>query len=368
MHLSLSFNHNYGKSHIFSPSPYVYVPVDSDHISGRTSITSDFDYLVWNLINPSLGFQYIHESYELIDFINEERNLDNVKRNFGRVYCQAPIQQRFFGLVDAKISTGLSLDFLDEEIVLSPPQLQIEGGLSYQCPIIMGGFSTGFRQSTNPPSFTDLYWHRDAFSEGNSDLFHEKSESQHIRLFSAFDRDFVSVHCSIDFWARETDSVIVWNRGFDGIYRPMNMGKELANGQDHLFEIELFEILRFKWSNSLITSENKSKDRYLNGKTLPFIPSYLEKWDLSLNHFGLELAVSATNTGKKFTLPANTKWTDSYNILDSRISWLLPFKKFRISSSFLVKNITDICYETMPGYPAIGRNYQIILTVQKGER
>ncbi len=360
--LDLSLNMQRGWSNICSPTPYVYVPIDADHHTDMIKLTLNWHRDITDFLVPSAGFEFSHEGYRMSNNINHDNDLHRVSRNLPRLYGQISTEKVFWQTIIATLTPGLSLDIPEEGKVFSP---QIEGGISAGLKGIRLGLSSGWRSAYRSPSFTDLYWQRDAFSEGNQDLAAERSESAHLRIFGGIERSFVNLNISFDIWQTVTDSVISWNRGFDGLYRPVNLGTEMRQGQDHLLRLSLWETLHFTWSNTLIETEHMSGDRYLNGKALPFVPSHLEKWEAGFTKWGISAYFRGISKGKEYTLPANTKWNEAYTLHSAGLSYTHSFRALDMTTGLNLSNIMDVQYETMPGYPGTGRNYELIIQIKR---
>jgi outer membrane cobalamin receptor len=97
---------------------------------------------------------------------------------------------------------------------------------------------------------------------------------------------------------------------------------------------------------------------------------YLTLYSVKYEKNGFSALADYKTTGKRFTLTANTKWTDPYAVFNLRLMYIfLPFKNVRhleriqISAGGYIENVFCEKYEVMSGYPQPERNFSATLKI-----
>jgi outer membrane cobalamin receptor len=344
-------------NYYFSPRPFVYSPVDADHLVRGTLANTSLGY-AFSIALPRIGVEYAIEEYSAVNNLNESRNIGPVSRNMSSVWTEAPVSAKLLDILTVEITPSLRWDSCDEGDFALRKSLFL--GLSIAKAGFVGGMSGSYSEAFRLATFSDLYWQRDAFAEGNSNLAPEESQKKNIRLHCGYKAQWLDIYSSMDFFAREIDSVIVWRRGFDGIYRPYNSGGEETIGREDYIAIGLFNTLSLSWSNTSIQAIHRSPNPQLDGKWLPFRPEYIHRLsgEITLFHFSLQIDCNAV--GKRYLLEANTKWTEPYSTIDMALSYNLDLhRQFDLAIKTGIRNITDEDYEVMSGYPMPGRSFYL---------
>ncbi|MBN2541242.1 TonB-dependent receptor [bacterium] len=351
------------KRHYYSPRPYVYVPVDSDHLTNslRLNISLNREIKPFSL---EIGNEYYVESYELVNNLNNDLNIDPKYRRIFSLWFETPIRHSPLKGFTADLTPAIRWEVINSGRTNN--YFSLESGVAYHNAGILGGVEAGYSEAFRLPTFQDLYWLRDAFAEGNPDLAPEISYKRHLRIYAGFELNWFELSAGTDFFSRTVDSVIVWNRGFDGLYRPVNFSREETSGREDQVKIELLDLISFSWSNTLLTPLHRSEDPILDSLWLPFKPGYLQQGYIEINKWNASIKMRNRTIGKKFILPANTKWTEPYSIWDlyGKYSHSLGLWEFTITST--IENIFGEEYEVLAGYPMPGRNFELNLGLRYG--
>ncbi len=354
-----------GNRHYYSPRPYVYVPVDSDHRTNGYGVCASLSR-EFRFISPEIGGEFREEGYELTNNLNSDMNIPRKSREIGSMWLETPVLFEIGTLINSKISPAVRWDVIDNEKPVR--RVSIEASTSFCRWGANLGFSGGYAESFRMPGFQDLYWLRYAFAEGNPDLAPEETYKRHIRLFGGYCREWLEIDFGADFFSRTVDSVIVWNRGFDGLYRPVNFSREESHGRQDIIEIRLGSYVQFRWSNTLIEALHRKPGDYLDGKWLPFRPAYLQQAQINLRYKDFRLGLDSRMIGKRYILAANTKWTEPYSVWNIRAGYSFSVHKIRISVSASAENIFDKDYEVLVGYPMPGRSFSAGIGLRFGEK
>jgi len=345
-----------GNRYYYSPRPYVYVPVDSDHRTNGYGVCALLSR-EFRLISPGIGGEFREEGYELTNNLNSDMNIPRKSREIGSLWFEIPASFEIGTHANSKISPAVRWDVIDNE--KSVRRVSIEASTSVCKWGVSLGYSGGYAESFRMPGFQDLYWLRDAFAEGNPELAPEETYKRHIRIFGAYNLEWLDINFGTDFFSRTVDSVIVWNRSFDGLYRPVNFSREESHGREDIIEIRLGSYVQFRWSNTVIEALHKKTGDYLDSKWLPFRPAYLQQAQINLRYKNFQLGLDSRMIGKRYILAANTKWTEPYSVWNIRAGYSFSIYKIRISVNASAENIFDEDYEVLVGYPMPGRSFSV---------
>ncbi len=352
----------HSENYYSSPRPYVYSPVDADHLTFGMTANLTASYEIGPAM-PGIGGEYFMENYSMTNNLNSDRDIGPVDRDIYSLWFESPFAEEVYGF-DFKLSPSIRLDAIDDGEFGSNGNLS--AGLSRSMGDFSFGVSASYSEAYRLPTYGDLYWLRDAYSEGNPDLSPEKSYKRNARLYTSYNTDLVDVYISADFFSRTVDSVIVWKRGFDGLYRPYNLNREETSGREDIMKIDVFDILSVSWSNTTLESILRSPGSIIDGNWLPYRPNYTQYLSAEIEYCNASLELDYNWVGKRYLLEANTKWTKPYSTINISGNYTIRIHDFDISTHLSIKNITDTSYEILEGYPMPGRNYTIKTTIQYG--
>lgn len=347
-------------NYYYSPRPYVYSPVDADHrTDGLTAnLTASFKI---GSITPCIGVEYFAESYSMKNNTNLDMNIGPVKRDISSLWFESPFNEDFFGF-DFKLRPSVRMDAIDDGEFL--PNGNLSAGISRSVGDFNFGVSSSYSEAYRLPTYGDLYWLRDAYSEGNPDLSAENSYKRNARLYTSYNTNWLDLYISADFFSRTIDSIIVWKRGFDGLYRPYNLNREETSGREDIFNINAFDILNISWSNTTLESILRSPESIIDGNWLPYRPNYTQHLSAEIEYRNGSIRMDYNWMGKRYLLKANTKWTEPYSTINISGEYTIEIEKINIITQLLVDNITDISYEILDGYPMSGRKYEVKILIE----
>ncbi len=197
------------------------------------------------------------------------------------------------------------------------------------------------------PSFNDLYWPADSWSQGNPDLEPEQGWKYKIagRLF------LHPVKLQFSFTLSDLDQIILWGNQ-SGKWRPENLGKTLAYTTQGSLEYTtviknlLFQVVSsLSWNRSL--NNNDSSLYYLKNTVyspeikanLSLLLSRREKWQGALH---------LRYTSGRYITEDNSVSLPPYLLLDLHLQYRIVFVN--------INNILDQRTEEIQGYPQPGIN------------
>ncbi len=342
-----------------SPSPWVYVPVNSStnsnalHLS--SSVTGQF-----SIIAPNIGCSADIETYELQNNLNPSRGIGQKRRDNYAAWSEISLGTMIGKNFAWKITPALRFDKIADDTPMASPA--ISGSINAGAGFFQAGVAAAWVRSFRAPPFADLYWLRDAFAEGNPDLSPERTTRTSAKIFCGARVEAFSVTTGTTLFWRNTDSVIVWNRSFDGIYRPTNFSAERTFGHEDFAELSVANVFHVQFSSTQLDAKQHIPGNFLDGKIIPFKPEYVRKLSFGASSRGVSFAADGIWTGKQYILAANTKWSEPYTVWNTSVSYALIFGALKVTLSGTCDNVLDTRYETMPGYPMPGRGFSATIS------
>ena len=209
------------------------------------------------------------------------------------------------------------------------------------------------------PTFNDLYWPSDPFARGNPDLVPQTSfgaEAGFRFIPSA------NVHLGVTGFVTATEKLILWLPGEDGVWTPENTAEALSRG----VELEACAtpgpfLLRGSVTFSTATDETPGTPR--EGLLIPYRPQVTGGGQAVFTAAnGIELSVSLSGQGRRFTNRSETQSLEPYLLADAQAAF--PVGGFTIRTWVL--NAAGASYQESGGYPGKPRTFGA--TIETGER
>jgi iron complex outermembrane receptor protein len=214
-------------------------------------------------------------------------------------------------------------------------------------------FRINYSSNYRSPTLNDLYW----IGGGNPDLIPENSRS--FELGYEYDR-VTGPRLSLSAYYTRSRDLIQWQPGSSGFWHPVNVHKVRIAG------IEIEGGIPYRWSSvsgqiSGYFHYTRSEDE-LTGKTLMYNPRHSAGGEEQILYRQWELLCSYHYTGRVYTTTTETNSLPGYGIYGVELSKI--FRKPKISLSGKIRNIFDVHYQVMPGYPMPGRHYALQIKYQ----
>jgi len=217
------------------------------------------------------------------------------------------------------------------------------------------------------PTFNELYW-KDL---GNKDLKPEQSISFDAGVFYGF--KFIALNeIEFSYFNINTTDRIVWIPFSGSIWRPKNIGKVKSEGVDFslksLLILQKLFSLTFKFNYSYGESVKKNEDfpgdpSY--NKQLLYIPKEMIKSSFMFYYLPTRSLLKYVSfnlffrfTTRRYVNVENTVFVSRFDLLDGNAGFGINILKTEVSAKFIINNILNENYQTVPGYPMPLRNFK----------
>jgi outer membrane receptor for ferrienterochelin and colicins len=199
-------------------------------------------------------------------------------------------------------------------------------------------------RSFRAPTFNDLFWPADGFSEGNPNLQPEKGLTGEFGIEKKFSS---GLKAALTYFRSDYDKLIKWQEDSDTVWRPKNIDSAIINGIEQTVEMELLERLSVKIDYAYLRAKDEKTHKFLT-----YQPKH--KSGLSIDYRGAKgynLGATGQFVDRSFANTANTLYIKRYVTVDLRFS-----KEFNEHSElfFNIYNILNRKYQTRSGYPLPG--------------
>jgi outer membrane cobalamin receptor len=212
---------------------------------------------------------------------------------------------------------------------------------------LRGSVARGYRT----PTFDDLFWN-DPFARGNPDLDPETSWSYELgALWEVPDRSRVN----LNFFRRDVDDLINWqDEDGDWVFSPVNIATARIHGFSGDVTAALGKRFELAVNYTYLHPEDRENRKIISGRirhlfnaglgfSLPWVEGHL--------HFSWIDRYPSANLAE-----------ESYSLWSLIVGKIIPIKGFGdLKLSLEMENLLNEEYESLPGYPAPGRN--VILEV-----
>ena len=353
--LDAKFDASKSNLYYYIPRPYVYVPVEADHILDSYGAQISLSKSIASL-EPTIGGRFSDEGYALENRLSAERSIPRKGRRLFSYWIQGKYTPQIADLVSCNLLSSVRWD--DADSIAVKRSGSIDGAASGSFFGTTIGLSAGYSEALHFPEYADLYWLRDAFAEGNPDLAPERSFKRHVSISAAYENSWARFYASSDLFSRTIDSVIVWKKGFDGLYRPQNFSREESHGREDRLRLSIAKRIELSWSNTTMVPIQRSPDRAVDSLWIPYKPGYHQQFGIEISGFGLKIGLDGSMVGKRYTLAANTKWTEPYETWDAHVEYRRKIGPLDAAFRFDIANLTDEKYEILNGFPMPGRSWR----------
>ncbi len=217
-------------------------------------------------------------------------------------------------------------------------------------------------KSYKAPSFNDLYWPQDAFAVGNPNLIPEKGDNYDIGITSSIS----GISLSANYFNNDVKNLILWAQdpAVNNLWTPHNISKTSTQGVETSLTLALFEeMLVINGEYTFLNARDKGPDTNKHNKYIIYRPK--NKFDLTgtFKYKTLEWNTIYHYIGLRYTNSVNTKWLESFNTIDTNLTYRFKIKKISYNSTFEISNILDESFMRVLGTAEPGRMYKISLGV-----
>ncbi len=223
------------------------------------------------------------------------------------------------------------------------------------------------------PTLNDLYY----IPGGNPNLLPEKGLTYDIGLTYAFgDKDW-KVSGSINWFDSRIRDWIVWlpAGGSNSVWTPINYknihayGIESALQTTYRFSNKAQVDLQanYSWTPSINEGPSIFQNDNSIGKQLVYVPLHSVSLITRGTYSSWRLAYKYAYYSERFTTTSNSPSRLSvvapYHMHDISIEKLIATRLIDVSLKFAVKNLFNVDYQTVMGYPMPGRNFELFITL-----
>ena len=258
-------------------------------------------------------------------------------------------------------SLGFRIEGRDQQLSPSMPYL----GLILRLPKKTGYLKASVSRVFRFPTINERYWQ----PGGNLDLVPEEGWNYELTYNLEQKKEVVSWNIQVSafyglindwiLWYPSIENPTVWQA--QNVWQVENSGIEFVSGLEWKFSPKLKMNLKFLYSfNSTQVVKSINNDLDLKGKQLILVPRNLIFIPYDLTFKSFSFGFSYRYTGHRFTDRKNTIYLDAYQLVDINLSYNLS--KYNLDFTFLLNNIFNQNYQTYPGQPMPGTNFNLQLT------
>lgn len=223
-----------------------------------------------------------------------------------------------------------------------------------------------FGRSFRAPTFNDLYWPRDAYTAGNSDLKAERATDFDAGLALEFP-SLAAAGASFTWFGSNVTDMILWEPGADWVWSPRNVGKAEIRGIETGVTINPWKgLVTLGWNYTHLDARSRSGGPGEINKKLPDRPSDMHKVTLRTRHQGLYGSVDLQSAGLRYTTASNTRSLPSYKLVDLLIGYAWEMAPGRLDIKAEMRNAGDAEVQVMEGYPVPGREVRVSVSFGLG--
>lgn len=199
-------------------------------------------------------------------------------------------------------------------------------------------------RSFRAPTFNDLYWPNDGFSEGNPNLEPEKATSYEIGLSTYL---LKSLKLDSTYFSTKFRDLIEWQEVRTFFWQPLNVGRARVSGLETELEYIFSDNLKINFNHTLLSAKDADTDNRLT-----YRPRNLFKCNLTYKPFSkFKIELSSRYKSRRFTNPQNTNALPPNYIMDLGMAYELTKDcQFSLKGT----NILNKQYQEQNGYPMPG--------------
>ena len=333
--------------------PGAWIPDDDRHI------TRSSGYQLQTQIQTHSSLQWVTGAEFQVDELKS--TLFSIKRRKqGSLFLQAEWTSRTqkIGLpVTMKLLPAIRHDAYEHMGSQTSPKVGALIGIgSEQSLAIRANWGRSYRA----PSFNDLYWPADMFSQGNPELEPETGTSFDfgISLRQSYGLDALY---ESTYFNNRIENLIQWAPDAFYIWSPQNIGEAKISGMENRVALSLPDN---KASLSLThTWIDATDESGLTSNKLIYRPANKIDVTLGTTWFGVYLGIQSQWIDNRFVDSENTTQLDAYSLLHGKLSRAFKFSQFAIDVSLQGLNLLDESIVIVDGYPSPGRELRFSIGI-----
>ncbi len=195
------------------------------------------------------------------------------------------------------------------------------------------------------PSFMDLYWRKDAFSEGNPELREETINQREAGVKGIVKNTMFG----INLFEKEVENMVQWINVL-GRYKPFNIGRRRLHGIEFRIEQRIGASMYAGYSATFNTFKN-----------ILYMPHAEEGFWVGNKCCTLYLSY----VGERLKRPSSLKKLPSFEIIDFHVHRSFSFKPVNVNVLLKIRNLLQEQIEWLPGFVDRERVYSIEIDIKK---
>ncbi len=325
-----------------------FIPIHSNHRNNAFGYSLQSNWRLSSSQELTGGYEFREDKINSTDILSHRRRSQSV---FLQDQIKLPVP-------DDGANSRLSLvpafrldKFTDRDVQFSP---KIGFQFSYITNLQMvlrGNWGSSYRI----PSFNELYWPFDGYTEGNPALFPEES--------LGYDFGFLLYYKRAGYWGLEVnyfknsiDNLINWAQREDEVWTPKNISKATINGLETKLSYQgLGELINFSAQYGYLNAVDNSTKK----NQLIYRPKHKADLKLNIRFSEFNLFWFFQYVGKRFTSSDNTNSLDAYSLNNVGVLWQHPLIGGTIKVNLELRNIFDKQIQIIDGFPVSGREYRV---------
>ncbi len=191
------------------------------------------------------------------------------------------------------------------------------------------------------PTFNDLYWPADMFSEGNPDLKAETAVAYEAGIVNLKG----DMKTELNIFNKDVDDMINWAAGDDFIYRPYNVNNAIIKGVEFALAKQLISNFSFNINYTYLDAKDEVTEEQLKDK-------HNANLGIKYSENNLELNMDARYVDGRIND------MEGYTVLDAHVAKVFKIQGRNVKLALSINNLlNNEEYQINEGYPMPGRNY-----------
>lgn len=313
----------------------------------------------------SYGYEFRQDKLESNDIVNGTSvpYLGDHQRNIHSFYLQDDWKYTWDHVWKLSVVPAVRLDKYPEEGVGSQFSPKVGINLSRD-DVWRGSIRGNIGKVFRAPTYNDLYWPADSWTQGNPNLKPEKGITYDFGFIVQF-AGLGSWSIESTYFASKLDNLILWASNASWIWTPQNVSKADITGLESKIGWKGFDNhVELQASYTNMSAKDDSDDPATSGKYLIYRPK--DKFDFIANfNYGIAtLNLYYNYVGKRFHDSGNTIEMDSYSIISANIGVTPKLFGNDINLRLEVNNLGDKEYQASKGSPVPGREIRFSVGVK----
>jgi outer membrane cobalamin receptor len=314
-----------------------------EFIENSTAYTKDTHTTTVRGLNLQLDKQ-LFDLYRLIAGFEYVKNMNDSTATAKHEYSVTAgyIQNQFYFFDRLKINLGARVDDYSNFGAQFNPNLDFLYTFNESIKI-HGLISRSFRA----PTFNDLYWPFDGWSEGNPNLKPEKGLTEEIGIDLKPNEYITS---GLTYYHSNYSQLIQWSANDSGLYQPQNISSAVIDGIECENKLFISDNLDLNLNYTYLMARDEDTHKYLVYQPKNKVDALLKYHD----HNGLTVELKAQFVGARFTNASNNSKVKSFFTLGVSVA-----KKMKngITCFAYIDNLLNRQYQVIQNFPMPGFSF-----------